>query len=45
MTNEVVVPEYSSRLVRIKAEDGTENTDQVIAEIMCAEMPYVVGGP
>jgi hypothetical protein len=31
--------------VRIKAEDGTENTDQVIAEIMCAEMPYVVGGP
>jgi hypothetical protein len=45
MTNEVVVPKYSSHLVRIKAKDGTENTDQVIAEIMCAEMPYVVGGP
>jgi hypothetical protein len=45
MTNEVVVPKYSSRLVRIKAEDGMENTDQVIAEIMCAEMPYIVGGP
>ena len=45
MTNEVVVPEYSSRLVRIKAESGTENTDQVIAEITNAEAPYMVGGP
>jgi hypothetical protein len=45
MTNEVVVPEYSSHQVRIKTENGTENTSQVIAEIMCAEMPYVVGGP
>ena len=45
MTNEVVVPEYSSRLGRIKAESGTENTDQVIAEITSAEAPYMVGGP
>ena len=45
MTNEVIVPEYSSRLVRIKAESGTENTDQVIAEITNAEAPYMVGGP
>jgi len=45
MMNEVVVPKYSSHLVRVKTEDGTENTDQVIAEIMCAEIPFVVGGP
>ncbi len=45
MTNEVVVPEYSSRLVRIKTENGTENTDQAIAEITSAETPYMVGGP
>jgi hypothetical protein len=45
MTNKVVVPEYSSCLARVKTEDGTENTHQVIAEIVCAEMPYIVGGP
>jgi hypothetical protein len=31
--------------VRVQTEVGTENTDQVIAEMMCAEMPYIVGGP
>jgi hypothetical protein len=41
MTNEVVLPEYSSCLVRVKTADGTENTNQVIAQIMCADLPYI----
>jgi hypothetical protein len=41
MMNEVVLPEYSSHLVRVKTEDGTENTNQVIAQIMCVDLPYI----
>jgi hypothetical protein len=45
MTHEVVVPKYSSKLVKIKTEIGTENTKQVVAEISCESEPYLVGGP
>jgi len=45
MTHEVVVPEYSSKLVKTKTESGTENTKQVVAEISCESEPYLVGGP
>jgi len=45
MTHETVIPEYSSRLVKVKTESGTEKTEQVVAEITCAAQPYLVGGP
>ncbi len=44
-TNETVIPEYSSRLMRIKLNDGAENSEQVVAEICAQEEPYLVGGP
>ena len=44
-TKEIVVPEYSSRLMKIRLEDGAESSEQVIAEIFCREEPYLVGGP
>jgi hypothetical protein len=31
MMNEIVIPEYLSKFVRVKMEVGTENTDQVVA--------------
>jgi hypothetical protein len=45
MTHEVVVPEYSSKVVKVKAESGTENTTKVVAEMSCESEPYLVGGP
>jgi hypothetical protein len=45
MTHKIVIPEYTSKLVKIKMEGGTENTDQVVAEISCTEEPNLVGGP
>ncbi len=45
LTHEVVIPEYGSKLVEVKMECGTENTHHVIAEIVCKEEPYLVGGP
>jgi hypothetical protein len=44
-THETVIPEYSSKLVKVKTDSGTENTKQVIAEISCITEPYLVGGP
>ncbi len=45
MTHETVIPEYSSKLVKVKTDSGTENTGQVVAEISCSSEPYLVGGP
>jgi hypothetical protein len=45
MTHETVIPEYSSRLVKVKRDNGTENTEQVVAEISCVTEPYLIGGP
>jgi hypothetical protein len=45
MTHETVIPEYSSKLVKVKTDNGTENTEQVEAEISCVAEPYLVGGP
>jgi hypothetical protein len=45
MTHETVIPEYSLKLVKVKMENGTEKTEQVVAEIMCAAEPYLVRGP
>ncbi len=45
LTYETVVPKYSSRLVKIKLDAGTENSDQVIAKISSPEEPYLVVGP
>ena len=45
VTHETVIPEYSSKLVKVKTDNGTENTNQVIAEISCITEPYLVGGP
>jgi hypothetical protein len=45
MTHETVIPEYSSKLVKIKTDSGTENTEQVVADISCITEPYLVGGP
>ncbi len=44
-TNETVIPKYSSRLMKIKLEEGAENSEQVIAEIYAQDEPYLVGGP
>jgi hypothetical protein len=45
MTHETVIPEYSSKLVKVNLDSGTEKTEQVVAEITCAAEPYLVGGP
>jgi hypothetical protein len=45
MMHEVIIPKYSSKLVKVKMENGTEDTNQVVAEISCKEQPYLVGGP
>jgi hypothetical protein len=45
MTHETVIPEYSSKLVKVKTDSGTERTEQVVAEISCIAEPYLVGGP
>ncbi len=45
LTHETIIPEYSSKLIKIKTEVGTESTEQVVAEISCREEPYLVGGP
>ena len=45
MTHETVIPEYLSKLVKVKMDSGTEKTEQVVAEIMCKSEPYLVGGP
>jgi hypothetical protein len=45
VTHETVIPEYSSKLIKFKTDNGTENTNQVIAEISCITEPYLVGGP
>jgi hypothetical protein len=44
-TSETVIPEYSSRLLRVKLDDGTKTADCVIAEISCPDLPYLMGGP
>ncbi len=31
--------------MRIKLEEGAENSEQVIAEIYAQDKPYLVGGP
>jgi hypothetical protein len=43
--SETVIPEYSSRLLRIKLDNNTKEADCVIAEILCPDLPYLVGGP
>jgi Retroviral aspartyl protease len=45
LTKKTVVPEYSSRMVKIKLDAGAENFNQVISEISSPEEPYLVGGP
>ncbi len=44
-THETVIPEYSSKLMKVKTDSGTENTKQVVAEISCVNEPYLIGGP
>jgi hypothetical protein len=45
LTHESIIPEYSSKLIKVKTEVGTESTEQVVAEISCKEEPYLMGGP
>ncbi len=45
MTNETVIPEYSSELLRIRLDDDVDEADCAIAEISCPDLPYLVGGP
>jgi hypothetical protein len=42
---ETVIPEYSSRLLRVKSDPGTANTEYAIAEISSPEEAYLAGGP
>ncbi len=44
-TTEMVIPEYSSRLLRVKGEADTADTEYAIAEISCPEEAYLAGGP
>ncbi len=44
-TSETVIPEYSSRLLRVKMDDTGKTATSIIAEISCPESPYLVGGP
>jgi hypothetical protein len=44
-THKTVIPEYSSKLMKVKTNSGTENTKQVVAEISCTKEPYLIGGP
>ena len=44
-TGETVIPEYSSRLLRVKMEDSGKTATSIIAEISCPDAPYLVGGP
>jgi hypothetical protein len=44
-STETVIPEYSSRLLRVKGDPGTANTEYAIAEISCPEEAYLAGGP
>jgi hypothetical protein len=45
VTHETVIPEYSSKLIKVKTDSGTKNTEQVVAEISCTNEPYLIGGP
>jgi hypothetical protein len=45
MSTETVIPEYSSRLLRVKGDPGTANTECAITEISCPEEAYLAGGP
>ncbi len=45
IANETVIPEYTSRLLRVKGEKETANTTCTIAEINCPDEPYLAGGP
>ena len=42
VTHETVIPEYSSKLMKVKTDSGTENTKQVVAEISCVNEPYLI---
>jgi hypothetical protein len=44
-STETVIPEYSSRLLWVKGDSGTANTEYAIAEISCPEEAYLAGGP
>ena len=44
-TSETVIPEYSSRLLRVRMNDTGKMASSIIAEIRCPEAPYLVGGP
>jgi hypothetical protein len=44
-TSETVIPEYSSRLLRVRMDDTDKTASSIIAEICCPESPYLVGGP
>jgi hypothetical protein len=43
--SDTVIPEYSSRLLRVKVDDNGKTATSIIAEISCPEWPYLVGGP
>jgi hypothetical protein len=45
MTHETIIPEYSSKLIKVRMDEGTEETKQVVAKIMCKAEPYLAGGP
>ncbi len=44
-STETVIPEYSSRLLRVKGDPSTANTKNAIAKISCPEEAYLAGGP
>jgi len=44
-TSETVIPEYSSRLLRVKMDDTGKMATSIIAEMSCPESPYLVSGP
>ncbi len=44
-TTETVIPEYSSRLLRVKGEVDTANTECAVAKISCPGEAYLGGGP
>jgi len=45
IANETVIPEYLSRLLRVKGEPITANTTCALAKISCPEEPYLSRGP
>jgi len=40
MTHETVIPEYSSKLVKVKTDNGTEDTEQVVAITEVVSFPF-----